>query len=115
MIVNYVPEDAQNVLDYEVNTRTGKITLGDDELDINLKKRERDDQVSIDICMDYMGNLVIGVSKDATKYVAQIVIPARQYTEVEEEGEQEGETVIRREPVPFDIDNCTLTLWELEE
>ena len=114
MIINYIPEDAQNVLDYETNARTGKITLGDDELDINLKKRERDDPVPIDICIDYLGNLTIGVSKDAQTYAAQILIPAREYTEVEEEGEG-GEIITRREPVPFDIDRCTLTLWELEE
>lgn len=115
MIINYIPENAQNVLDYEINATTGKITLGDDELDINLKKRERDDPVPLDICIDYLGNLTIGVSKDAKTYAAQILIPAREYTDVEEEGEQEGETIVRREPVPFDINRCTLTLWELEE
>jgi hypothetical protein len=109
MIINYIPEDAQNVLDYEINARTGKITLGDDELDINLKKRERDDPVPLDICIDYLGNLTIGVSKDAQTYAAQILIPAREYTE---EGEGEEAQLV---PVPFDIDKCTLTLWELEE
>ncbi|MCC8110374.1 MAG: hypothetical protein LIO74_01690 [Ruminococcus sp.] len=45
-------------------------------------------------------------------YVATIDIPAREYTEVETEGE-DGETTTTLEPVDFDIDNVTLTLWAL--
>lgn len=36
----------------------------------------------IDICEDYTGGLVMGADA-GDKYVAQIIIPAREYTEVE--------------------------------
>lgn len=111
MIVILKPEGATNVIEYEVNG--GKnIDFDDGELIINLKKKERDDPVHLDICKDYTGGLIMGTGSDAREYVAQIDIPARRYVDVEDEGSESGYT---REAVPFDIDLCTLTLWELEE
>lgn len=92
-----------------------KITFGDDELTINLAARERDDAVTLDICIDNESGIVIGVGTRARKYAAQIQIPARRYTEVEDgTDELTGIPRILREAEPFDISLCTLTLWKIE-
>ena len=64
-----------------------KLTLGDDEMTLNLSRYERDDPAHIDVCRDKFGCLVCGVIPGVT------------------------EPTMKREPVPFDIDKCTLTLW----
>lgn len=86
-----------------------KITFGDDELTINLASRERDYEVSLDICIDEEDGVVIGTGGKAQKYAAQIVIPARRY-DVIEDGEPKEIPV----PIPFDMSLCTLILWGLE-
>ena len=48
--------------------RGSKITF-DDELMLNLAKLERDDPISVDICMTKLGMLTTGLGRD---YVAQI-------------------------------------------
>lgn len=65
------------------------------------------------------GNLETGVG---LLYVAQVDIPARAYTEEEilnpdysEETENSQKTIIKRDPVPFSMDNVTLTLFALKE
>lgn len=110
MQIVMMPEDAKNVIDYEITKNT--ISFNDDELALNLQKRERDGDVHIDICTDKSGALVIGAA-NGFRYVAQIDIPAREYVDVEIE--EDGETKTTREPVPFSMDRCTLTLWEMEE
>ena len=45
------------------------------------------------------------------RYVAEIDIPSREYTETEEETEEGEQTKTRRDPVPLDMDKVTLTLW----
>lgn len=111
------------------------IFLGDDEMALNLARYERDDANHIDICRDKYGNLVSGVIPGlAEKYVAQIDIPPREYVEKEiagadadAEAAQEAaeptednmpggmmnRQTVEREAVPFNIENCTLTLWAL--
>ena len=122
MVVKKVPENAENVLDYSVRNNT--ITLND-EISLNLQKKERDDDVHIDVCFDYLGGLVCTVGADTNTYAAQIDIPARKYEEVEEENpnydpnQDEGgmnqKTITKKVAVPFSMDNVTLTLWEVEE
>lgn len=109
---------------YETTSKS--IIFGEDEdLSINLKNREQDEKTLIDICSDSDGFLVVGTAA-GLRYVAQVEIPARQYTETEEtnsnydpeaeEGsEAANQTITVREPVPFDIDNCTIYLWGMEE
>lgn len=75
-----------------------KITFGDDEITLNLSKYERDERVVVDICRDDEHILIAGLSK---YYVANIIIPAREYNE--------------GTPVPFDIDKVELDLWALVE
>ena len=89
---------------YSVNGK--KVTFNDD-LTINLASREQDWPVHIDICFDEDRALVIGAAAGRA-YVAEIDIPARQYTEEEIDGE------IQRTPVPLDMDTVTLSLWSIE-
>lgn len=94
----------------------------DDDLTINLAKRQEDWPVHIDILTDGDGVLVTG-AESGNYYVAQIDIPAREYKEpeateetatVEEGGEQAGTTdAPQPEPLPLDMEKVTLTLWAL--
>ena len=94
-------------IDYEVqNTATKKKITFDDDLTINLAKREEDWPVHIDVCYDEDRELVIGTAAGRA-YVAQIDIPARQYTP----GETEDDPPV---PVPLNLDNVTLSLWSIE-
>lgn len=48
------------------------------------------------------------------EYVAQVIIPARGYEIVDTgEKDEDGKTITKREPVPFDMKKCTLVLWAL--
>lgn len=85
---------------YEVS---GKKICFDDDLTINLAKRQKDEPEHIDVCYDRDGELVIGAAAGRA-YVAEIDIPAREYTEPEGEDDP-------REPIPLDMDTVTLTLW----
>lgn len=86
---------------------SGKKVTFNDDLTINLASREQDWPVHIDICFDEDRALVIGAAAGRA-YVAEIDIPARQYTEEEIDGE------IQRTPVPLDMDTVTLSLWSIE-
>lgn len=91
-----------------------KITFGDDELTINIASRERDFEVSLDICIDEEDGVVIGTGGRAQKYAAQIVIPARRYDIIEDGEDENGEPKEVPMPIPFDMSLCTLILWGLE-
>ena len=110
MVVLTIPEGATNVIPYEVTGNN--LDLNDGEIIVNLKKKERDDAVHLDFCWDYLGGLVMGTI-GAMRYAAQVDIPPRAYTEEEAPESEEGGTKLV--PVPFDINRCTLTLWEVEE
>ena len=97
---------------YEIqNTATKKKITFDDDLTINLMKREQDYPVHIDVCYDEDEELVIGTAAGRA-YVAQIDIPAREY--IYHEPEQEGEEPEPPTPVPLDLDKVTLSLWSIE-
>lgn len=108
-------------IDYTTNKKS--ITFGDDDLMINLKNREQDEKVVIDICSDRDGFLVIGCDA-AQRYVAQVEIPARTYEDVEsdnpnydpeqEPGEGNPEKITEHVAVLFNINNCTIYLYALE-
>lgn len=84
-------------ISYEITGN--KITFGDDELTLNLSKYERNNDIVINICSN---NEMIITSDLSQNFVANILIPARQYTE--------GNTP---QPVPFDMDRVELNLWAL--
>lgn len=121
MKVTHLPEDGTNFIPYEV---MGKIiSFNDGDLMFDASKKERDYEVIIDICQDYTGGLVMGAA-DGERYVAQLVIPEREYTETIEDNpnynpeteieSMESPTITTRDAVPFDIDKCELRLWEME-
>lgn len=98
-------------IDYEIqNTATKKKITFDDDLTINLAKRQEDWPVHIDVCFDADGALVIGAAA-GRKYVAELDIPAREYEQGEASGE--GDTPLTV-PVPLDLDTVTLSLWAIE-
>lgn len=116
-----VEKNEGNKIAYKV---TSKSICFDDDLTINLSKREQDWAVHIDICYDEDGELVIGAAAGRS-YVAEIDIPARKYNEIDNpeavnamsEDESGMGNMIPdkiREPVPFDIDRCTMSLWAIE-
>ena len=96
------------------------ISFRDGELIMNLAKYERDSANHIDICLDHSGCLVCGAAAGQL-YVAEIDIPARSYEEVEAAADEDevpfpvrGEstkTKTVRQPIPFDMNRCTLVLW----
>jgi hypothetical protein len=94
-------------IDYEIqNTATKKKITFDDDLTINLAKRQEDYAVHIDVCYDEDDALVLGAAA-GRRYVAELDIPARQY-DVDDSGEEPVVT-----PVPLDLDTVTLTLWSI--
>ncbi|MFR8015717.1 MAG: hypothetical protein ACLU48_03670 [Clostridiaceae bacterium] len=48
---------------YDVSTT--KIIFGDDDLMVNIKNRERDEEVTLDICKDTQDGLTVGVNTEA--------------------------------------------------
>lgn len=97
-------------------TTQSSIIFGDEDLSINLKNREMDEAVTVDICSDRNGFLVVGAAT-GHRYVAQVEIPAREYEEnTVEETDDEGNVTTQTERVakPFDIEKCTLYLWAME-
>lgn len=101
-----VEKNVGEKIEYEVN---GTKVCFDDDLTINLKKREEDWPVHIDVCYDGDENLVIGTAAGRA-YVAEIDIPARQYITPDP---VEGEEPEPPTPVPLDMDTVTLTLWAI--
>jgi len=103
-----IEKDEGKKIGYEVEGT--RITFNDD-LSINLAKREKDYDVHIDICFSADGELVVD-SKAGVYYVAQIDIPERKYTE--ETQEENGEEKTKLVPAPIDMEAVTLTLWSVE-
>lgn len=113
-------------IEYE---ESGTWLMFDDQISLNLKKLEADNDVHIDITANAFGKLQTG---EGVYYVAQVLIPARQYEETEVENpdyvdpaelEEDNEsgagyvsrTITKKDPVPFSMDNVTLTLYALKE
>ena len=101
-----------------------KIFFGeDDDLMLNLQKRQREYPVYMDVCADSDGNLVIGTGA-GRDYVAQVEIPAFKYAEPEEKpdggtegaesGTASGGAGASREPLPIDMADVTVTLWSID-
>lgn len=113
-----VEKNVGEKIPYTVNTKKTSICF-DDDLTINLSKREKDWAEHIDVCFDRDGDLVIGAAV-GRYYVAEIDIPARRYEiiihESTETEDEEGDTPSEeRVPLPLDMDTVTLSLWAIEE
>lgn len=100
-------QDANTGPKIPLTTRGSKITFNDD-LQLDLAKRERDYEVKIDVCEDRDGNLTTGIGE---RYVAQIIIPPKQYNDVLDGTDSEGNPRIVKEPVPFSMTNVEVTLF----
>lgn len=120
MIITRMPENGKNFIPYEISGKT--IDFEDGELSFRVDKKERDYEVVVDICRDYTGSLTMG-AEGGERYVAQVVIPAREYEETiknnpdydPENAEGTGQpTIMVRTPVPFSMEKCELRLWEME-
>ena len=111
--INVVEKTPGTHIEYAVSSGK-KITFGDDELTINLASRERDYEVTLDICIDEEDGVVIGTGGKAQKYAAQVIIPARRYDVIEDGLDEDGEPKEVPIPIPFDVSLCTLILWGLE-
>lgn len=91
-----------------------------DEIMVDVSKRERDYPVNVDICMDKDRNLVIGAAAGLF-YVAQIEVPAAQYVYPEPaavQSENEGAGMQEQQPpekIPFSMDNVKMTLWSMDD
>lgn len=94
----------------EYATTDKSIIFGDDDLSVNLKNREMDEKITIDICTDKNGFLVIG-AETGSRYAAQVEIPARRYEETENGFDEEGYPITARTAIPFDINRCIIYLW----
>ena len=107
-----VEKNGGGKIPYEVSGT--KIVFGEDELMVNLKTRQRDYETTLDICKDKENGLTVGVNTSSTEYVAQVTIPAREY-ELTDTGErdEDGNPVMEKTLLPFDMKKCTLTLWAL--
>lgn len=109
--MNVIVKSEGTHIAYET-TKTS-IIFGDEDLSINLKNREKDNDVTIDICLDKDGELTMGTAS-GYKYAAQVLIPARTYTTVEGEADEDGNPTQTQEANAFDIDNCTLYLFAID-
>ena len=118
--IKIIEKNAGNKIPYRVSGT--KIFFGeDDDLMLNLAKRQREYPVYMDVCADGDGNLVIGTGA-GRDYVAQITIPAFQYAEPDEihdgaakSDEPDNPDAEQREPLPLDMSNIILTLWSVDE
>ena len=88
-----------------------ELSLKDDELTIELSACQRNYPVHIDISENASGMLVIGPSR---RYIAEIDIPACEYTIVKGEADNFGFPTLSKAIVPLDADKVSLTLWALE-
>ena len=90
------------------------VVFRDGELSLDLSKYERDFEVKIDITENGYNQLQVGLSK---KYVAQIVIPEREYKDVPyEKANDEGvmETLIEKVVQPFNITKTKIETVEVK-
>ncbi|CAK7059436.1 MAG: hypothetical protein EUB_03422 [Eubacterium sp.] len=89
-----------------------------DEIMVDVSKRERDYPVNVDICMDKDRNLVIGAAAGLF-YVAQIEVPAAQYVYPEPVAVQSDDAGMAEqrppEKIPFSMDNVKMTLWSMDD
>lgn len=109
----------------EHSLKSTKLTLGD-AIMIALHKYQRDWPVTVDVMADANGNLVVG--NNGRFYVAQIELPAIEYTETEVEqpetvSENEGadasgfgsdRPTITRTPNPLNTADVVLRLFSID-
>ncbi len=107
--MNLVERNEGKKIQHEVDGT--KITF-DDMLTIDLKRYQKEEERVIDISLDEDDILQMGLGK---WYIANIVIPPKEYEFIENENEvdDEGNPVLTKVAKPLDMGKVTLTLWAL--
>lgn len=86
-----------------------EIVFGNDELTLNLADIQDDWDIHVTVCYNKHHALTTG--RGGITYVAEIDIPAKEYTETEPT--EEGGTG-ERIPVELDMEKVKLSLWAIE-
>lgn len=107
MTVQYVNEG--QYVDYEVDGT--RLFFGDDELMINCKKYQGDEERTIDIVKTRRNTLAVGADS-GFMYIAQAVIPAKQYDYKTVKNDDETETV-ERTAKNLNMDDVVLKLYAI--
>ena len=107
MTVQYVNEG--QYVDYEVDGT--RLFFGDDELMINCKKYQGDEKRTIDIVKTRRNTLAVGADS-GFMYIAQVVIPAKQYDYKTVKNDDETETV-ERTAKDLNMDDVVLKLYAI--
>lgn len=89
-------------IDYTV---TGTVVaLGHDELALDMAEIQDDWDIHVNVYYTKKHTMTTG--RGGITYVAEFDIPAREYTESEEEGSV---------PVPLDMEKVTMSLWAIDD
>lgn len=83
----------------------GTRIIFDDKLTVDLEAEQEDVQKIVDVSLDKDGNLIRGVGE---WYVANIVIPPREYEAIKNENGEQTITAL-----PVNMDKVVLILWVL--
>jgi len=86
-------------------TVEGARIIFDGKLTVDLEAEQEDVQKIVDVSLDKDGNLIRGVGE---WYVANIVIPPREYEAIENENGEQTITAL-----PVNMDKVVLILWAL--
>lgn len=93
-----------------------KLDFADGALALDLARWQEDDPVTVDIKATRKGNLTTG---KGSYYVAQVDVPAREYTEPQETestaegGGTDGSSGGERQPLPLDMEKVVLHLFSI--
>lgn len=103
-----VEQNEGKKINYVVNDTT---IIFDDALSLNIAKYQKDEENTIDICLDNDMQLKMGLGM---YYVANIVIPPRTYKTVDTNTKNDKENEIYQKTANLlNIDDVTLVLWTL--
>jgi hypothetical protein len=103
-------DESRSILD-KVAINGVKITIGDTVIDCS--EYQEDTEKRIDIFMNQDGMISIG---SGDLYVANIVIPPKQYTEYPTgEVDEGGNPIVQKEEIPLDSAKIILTLWPVKD
>lgn len=97
-------------IDYEVEGT--RIFFGDDELMINLKKYQGDEERTIDITKTRRNTLAVGADSGFA-YAAQVIIPKKEYDYETKTDEETNESTTTRTAKDLNMDDVVLKLYAI--
>jgi len=89
----------------------GSVLSHEDQI-LDCAAAQQDVQTVIDVCMTPYGTLLFGTNDKSCAYVANVIIPGRQFTShvvIDKDGEEHEELVA----MPLDMNQVTGNLWTL--